>query len=206
MNWNELNSAWRCQATPLMAAHDLPSLKATFEKRRARLTRRLIGRNGFEAICGLVVCATFAWVALGARQPLAPTLVAIGIFFAVTVFFVTECFRIWAVRLAPDAPMLDKLNADIAELTYQRKLRLNVAKWYLTPMGIAIAVVLAAKEVAEHGHQRPWHYWSLAAYLVACGWLFPLVGKLNRGEVRRQIEPRLAELETLRQDVLASGR
>lgn len=206
MNWNELNSAWRCQATQTMTTTDLASLKATFEHRRTRRSRRLISRNAFQAFTGVVTCAIFIWVALTSHTPRVPMAIALALEFAVTVFFITECLRIWSLRLAPEAPLLDKLNADIAELTYQRKLRLNVAKWYLAPIGVAVAVLLISKEVTTYGHQSPGQAMSVALFVLACTFLFPLANRLNRCEVRKQIEPQLAELETFRQDVLASGR
>ena len=97
--------------------------------------------------------------------------------------------------------MIAKIEADLAELRHQRRLLLNVGKWYLTPC-IAAAAVVACTALVHAPH-------SLSAKLLAGAiMLFLLtltcwgVWALNRWAVRKCLEPRLEELDRLHQSLL----
>jgi hypothetical protein len=92
--------------------------------------------------------------------------------------------------------VLAKIDADLAELRRQRHLLLDVALWYLAPIGVAIALVLTALIAKVPPENRdPVFIAGMAAFQAA---VLGFAWVINRRAVRRQIEPRLAELEKLR--------
>jgi hypothetical protein len=104
--------------------------------------------------------------------------------------------------LGSDAPLLAKLEADLAELRHQRRLLLNVGKWYLTPCIAAAAVVactaLVHAPIALSAKLLAGVIMLLILALTCWG-----VWALNRWAVRKCLDPRLEELEKLHQALIA---
>lgn len=203
MNWNEWEAIWKRQELPRGADADLATLRETFEAKRRKSANALLARDVLEAAAGLVVCVAFAlmwWKQGRAGWPMAG---AILLILGVTGFFVSERFRAYRARLGPDAPLLAKLEAEIAELRHQRQLLLGIWNWYLAPIGAAIVIVCLTVTRSRPAWDVSRDARFLVGYFVFCALLLVLVGMLNRRAVRQRIEPRLAELEKLRSDLLA---
>jgi hypothetical protein len=122
----------------------------------------------------------------------------------VTGVFIKERIRTHRHRLGSEASLLARLDAEIAELCHQRRLLLSIWKWYLAPITAAIAIVcitISFNRPAWDLSRDPVFmggYFVFVAFFVWGAWI------LNRRAVRKQIEPRLAELEKLRRDILSS--
>jgi hypothetical protein len=214
MNWNNYESAWQGQALPAGAAVDLTALRQTFEARRRKLAVTLLVRDLVEAAAGLLVAAVFAYVWWHLGREGWPIALAIILILGVTGFFVRERLRTRRHRLGPDAPLLAKLEAEIAELRHQRRLLLHVGSWYLAPCAGAIVILLltlgrilihrAPPDFFTRLGEHPAPAAGIIIYVVI---VLPLffwgIWALNRRAVTRRIEPRLAELEQLHRDVLA---
>ena len=209
MNWNDYEAIWKRQELPVGAGADLASLKATFETKHRKLAATLFIRDIAEAAAGVLVAGaiSFMWWKQGTTGW--PLSIALVLILGVTGVFIKERLRTHRQRLGAEAPMLARLEAEIAELQHQRHLLLRVRTWYLLPCAAAILIVLAtvlrnapAEALADH--------WPIiggffGAYLVLLCFLFWLAWRINRQAVRKQIEPRLAELESLRRELLASS-
>jgi hypothetical protein len=208
MNWNDWEMIWKRQELPRGADADLAELRRTFEARSGKLARTLLVRNVSEAGAGLFVAAVFASV--GFRLKTAwPMALAVGLILAVTAFFIWEMIRARRGRLGAEAPLLAKLDADIAELRHQRRLLLSLRIWYLTPIAVAMLLVGAAVALNNPASvlllKEPLILFSLMFYVLLCVLLFWGVWVLNRRAVRKQIDPRLQELEKLRNDLFVSS-
>jgi hypothetical protein len=206
MNWNDYEAIWKRQELPVGHGADLAVLKETFETKRRKLAATLFARDILEASAGLAVAIAFAffwWKQGRAGWPIA---LAIACILWVTGFFITERLRARRNRLGADAPLLAKLEAEIAELRHQQRLLLNVAGWYLAPCLAAILVVLATTVINAPAGALAGHLLIVGgffgAYLILVGFLFWLIWFVNRRAVRKQIEPRLEELEKLHQSLL----
>lgn len=208
MNWNDFETAWKRQALPAEATAGLADLQASFETKRRRLAATLLARDLVEAGAGILVAGVLAalWWRLG--PAVWPLSFAILLMLGLSGFFLRERLRTRRLRLGPDAPVLAKVAADLAELRHQRRLLLNVTWWYLAPCLAAIVIAgltllsLLPPNVLHGLLRQPAALAWVAAYcLILLPALFWGVWALNRRAVRRQIDPRIAELERLQREL-----
>ena len=214
MNWNDYEAIWKRQELPVGGMTDLTTLKNTFETKRRKLAATLFARDLLEAGAGLFVAGVIAYTWWHMGKAGWPMAVALALILGVSGFFVRERFRTRRLRLGPDAPLLAKVEADIAELRHQRQLLLNIWSWYLAPIAASIVISIATllrimilkvtpdffSRFWEHPAALAWVILYVAVVLPACFWG---VWALNRRAVRKQIEPRLEELEQLHRELLS---
>jgi chromate transport protein ChrA len=79
----------------------------------------------------------------------------------------------------------------------------KVSAWYITPCVVAILIHVSV--IVRHAKPQdpilePLSLGLAGIFLALLGWA---VWAINRRSVRKQIEPRIAELETLRTDLLS---
>ena len=216
MNWNDYEAVWQRQELPVGAGADLATLKQTFETKRRKLAATLYARDLLEAGAGFLVVTFFAWFWWHVGSVAWPVVFAIALILGVSGFFVRERFRTRRLRLGTEAPLLAKVEADIAELRHQRQLLLNIWWWYLAPCAGAIVIIAATvarilifkappgflPALWEHPATLAWIIFYFAVVLPLCFWG---AWAINRRAVRKQIEPRLEELEKLHRDLLSSN-
>jgi hypothetical protein len=216
MNWNDYEAIWKRQELPVGSNADLATLKGTFETKRRKLAATLFARDLLEVSSGLFVSGVFAYTWWHIGKEGWPMAFAIALIFGVSGFFVRERFRARRLRLGVDAPLLTKVEADIAELRHQRHLLLNVWSWYLAPLAAALVIVSATLARIAIIKAPPGILATLWAHPAALAWIilyFAIVVPLcfwgtwavNRRAVRKQIEPRLEELEQLHRELLAGS-
>lgn len=208
MNWNDYEAAWKRQPAPLGLAADLTELKGSFEGRRRKLAATLLLRDCAESAAGLLVAAfiVFVWTHLGAKGW--PLGFALALILGLSGFFLLERLRARRGRLGPEAGLLAKVEADLAELRHQHRLLSNIWRWYLAPCGAAILIVSATllRMLPPGFIEQVWQHprvlaWFALYFLVLLPLLFWAIAAANRRVVRLNIEPRLQELEKLRADL-----
>jgi hypothetical protein len=202
MNWNDLKTVWSIQNLPSEPGADMATLQRNFDTKRRKLARDLFRRDIVEATAGLFVSGVFAYTGWQMGKEGWPIALAVVIMLGLTGFFIQERVRSRSRRLGVDAPLLARLEAEIAELRYQRNLFVNVGRWYLGPCVAAAAIVASTALVHAPIPLIP-KLLAGAIMLLLLMLMCWSVWALNRCAVRRQIEPRLAELEKLRQSLLA---
>lgn len=205
MNWNDLGLVWRRQNLPLAAGADLASLTRAFETSSRKLARKLFWRDLREVAAGLLLiwfCARTLWHGGKAYWPFA---LALLLMLGLMAFFLRERIRARRMRPEPNTPVLAKLEGDIVELRHQRRLLINVATWYLAPCGVSWAIGLATLVINDPDYRLGRHHpIRLVCYIIGgllLGWG---IWALNRRAARKKIEPRIVELEKLRNDLLSS--
>lgn len=203
MNWNDYEAVWKRQELPIGAAADVAQLKATFETKSRKLAATLLVRDLLEAGAGVIVAMaySFFWWQIGkVGWPLS---VAIVLILGVAGFFVRERFRARRNRVSPDAPLLVKVQADLAELCHQRRLVIKLWYWYFAPCAAAMAI----QYTVLFQMAPPWSLIRDPIFILGFG-VFPvllifwLVWILNRQALRKRIDPRLAELEKLHRELV----
>lgn len=205
MKLSDYETVWKRQPLPRGAEADLGQLRETFETKRRKTAATFLVRDWLELLaCGFmtVVYALF-WKKVGPDGW--PMGFAILMILLVAGVFIRERLRTRRNRLGADAPLLAKISADLAELRHQRELLHRVWLWYIAPCAVAMSI--HASVIVRR--TRPWDPLrepvSLAAIIIFVGVLCWSVWIINRRAVRQRIEPRIAELEKLEQDVASSA-
>jgi hypothetical protein len=204
MNWSDYEAVWKRQELPRGEDADLASLRATFETKSRKLRGILWVSDMAEAGAGLLVSVAlaFIWRQQGVKGW--PIAFAIILTLGVTAVFIRERARAHRSRLGPEAALLQKVEADIAELHLRRRLLLGLWKWYLGPCVAAIFIVIATIMFNAPAWALTGHLIFLAGFVPMMGFLLWFAWHINQQARRKQLEPRLAELEKLRSDLLSS--
>lgn len=202
MKWNELQSVWS-QQQPLTAEKtELENLQRSFGRKSRRLASNLLWRDLIESAAGLIVAGLFAHAGWRGGRAYWPFGVAVLLILGLTAFFIFERIRVRRRRLRAEAPLLAKLEADLAELRHQHRLLQNIALWYLAPCMTAWAIVLAT--VCFNKTPTGWHQQLfLGGYIIFCALLTWGIWLLNRRAARKSIAPRIGELEKMRDAILS---
>jgi len=200
---NEWDFIWRRQKLPEGKSADIATLLANFEAQRKKQARTLWLRDYGEASAALLGAVAFGAIACKIPELGWWIWPAVLLVLGVGSVFVRE--RLRARKLQPDSakPLLEKLDADIAELRHQQKLIGKIHLWYLAPIAIAIllvliAMILKATQANEQVLHEPLVRSFLAGYVLLCAGLFFGVWKLNRHALHKRIAPRLDELIKIR--------
>ena len=141
MNWSDYETIWKHQELPVGADADLSNLRETFESKRRKMAKGLFARDLLEGATGLLVSGVFANVWWHMGKPGWPLAFAIALILGISGFFVRERNRAHRHRLGADAPLLAKIEADIAELRHQRHLLFHLWSWYLAPLAAAVVII-----------------------------------------------------------------
>jgi len=206
MNWNDYEAVWKRQELPVGADADVAKLRLTFETKRRKLAATLFVRDLLESGTGLLLCIFFGflWRKIGPTGW--PIGVAIALILGVSGVFVRERLRARKTRVGEDAPLLAKVDANLADLRHQRRLLQTIWWWYLGPLLVAILLchfALARQGPAWSPQHDPLFNAGFVVFYLFCivfAWL------INRRAGRKQIDPRIAELEKLHGDLLAGNQ
>lgn len=202
MNWTDCAAAWKRQEVPAASAAEVAALEASFESRRRQMASARRVRNLIEGSAGPVValCLAILWWTTG-RSGWATALAILLILAGSTaVFGAAWLGRIRARRSRPgaDAPLLIRVDTDIADLQRERRQLLTMRTWSFAPVYAAVLLIPFVFILKRYGVSFPIAFSGYYAAVVL------LASVHNRREVRKRLDPRLDELERLRRG-LAPG-
>lgn len=214
MNWDDCAGIWKRQPLPLGAGASTAELGRSFEAKSRKLAASLFLRDVLEASAGLLVAGVFAfmWWHIGAEGwPMAG---AILLVLGVTGFFVRERLRSHRPQAGPEASMLVRLDAELDELRHQSRLLGRVGTWYLLPCALAMVCCGAAVTPRMIRELPPGFFAELLDHALLLAGLVGFLGiglpllfggvwALSRRAVRKNLAPRIEELERLRREVAA---
>lgn len=203
MNWNDWEMIWKRQELPRGADADLTTLRETFDAKSRKLAKGLLARDILEASAGVFVAGALALIWWKQGREGWPIGVSIILVLGVSGVFLRERLRAHRSQVGPDAPMLARLEAEIAELQHQRRLFLRMWQWYLAPVGAAIVILCLTIARSRPTWDVSRDPLFLGGFFAFYGALFWVVWLANRRSVRRRLDPRIVELEKLRADLLA---
>lgn len=169
---------------------------AELQSRATRLQNRVRTRNLTEYAAGVLVVATFGWMALIIPAPLAQAgavLVIAGV-----------CYALWKLHRLAHASDVDpaSLGARLAdfhrdELRRQRRALASVWRWYLAPLVPGVVVFASGVSLApDTGLPIAARLAMLALSLGVVAAVFGSVVWLNRRAVRR-LDREIGEVEEL---------
>ena len=203
MNWNDYEAVWKRQELPVGANADLPALFASFESRSRKMHAALMVRDLAEAGAGVLVSGfyVFFWMKMG--KGAWPMAIAIVLILGISAIFVRERFRAHLYRRSADAPLLAKVESDIALLRHQRSMVRSLWIWYLGPCSAAMFIqffVIYRREPAWSPLHEPVILLIFGSFFALLFWF---AWEINRRALRKRIVPRLAELEKLHREILS---
>jgi protein-S-isoprenylcysteine O-methyltransferase Ste14 len=198
LNWRDFEPLWKRQPPPLGAEANLADLQATFAVQHRQLATTLLVRDWAEAGAGLLGCIVLAliWRKLGvAGWPIG---LAMGLILGISAVYIYQ--RLQSRKLWDDASasMLAQVEADLAVLRQQRRLLAMIWLWYLGPILAAILIVhftFVLQTPSWNPLRDPVFGAGFVGFYVLC---IGFVWFINRQTGRKQLEPRIAELEKLR--------
>lgn len=198
MNWDDLDGIWRGQEPPKGAEADVSELARTFEVRHRRQAVSVAVSHTAEAGAGVFVAIMMVPLAWHVGPFGWLIWLAVALILGVSAFFVSERLRTRRAHVGPEASILAQIDSDIAALRRRRRFVHNIVLWHLAPIGAAMALVFTALVL----HAPAWN--PLREPIVILGFsaffttALVFAWAINRRAMRKQIEPRIAELEKLR--------
>jgi hypothetical protein len=195
MNWHDCEAAWKRQTVPAASPQEVAALEASFGQKRRQMARARFVRHVIEGSMGPLVCIGLGlswWITGRGGWPMVFAMLLILVGFGVYWLAFTR-----RPRSEPglDAPLLTRVDADIADLQRRRRALLTMRSWTFAPVYAAALLVPFVLLVRKHDFAIGFSLYYAAVTLLA--WAH------NRFEVRRHLDPRLDELEQLRQGLAA---
>jgi hypothetical protein len=204
MNWDDLTDAWRRQPRESVPDAQYELLKKTFLKKSRRQAGTLFWRDVREFLAAVLVVFVFGGAALRKGPDGWPLWIACLLVLGVAGFFLKERIRAYRKKTGTNASLLEKINADIGELQHQRRLLLKVGTWYLGPLVLSWFLVMAS--TGFHGLSGALRTpTQMGAYFAGSLVLFGFIWKLNQRAVHKKIEPRIADLERLKNGLISGN-
>ena len=188
MNWSDYESVWKRQELPTGAAADVAHIRATIEIKRQKFRGTLLVRDMTEGL-----------------------LLILG----VSLVFVRDFLRRRRLRIGPEAALLTKLDAEIAELQHQRRFLSHIGLWYFLPYLAALPLIyipiflhLGVRLPSDLlitllTTPRSAVFIYLIVAIVVCALV--LVWRDARDAGKKRINPRIEELERMRRDLFGSA-
>jgi MFS family permease len=213
MNWNELEVIWQRQSLPSCRATDIEEIKHSFEKQRRRMRVVLFVRNLSEGGAGLLIAPIigYLWWRHGAAAW--PLGISIALLLGVSCVFILDQVRVSQRRLGVEAPLLAKVESELHELRYQRRLIQSWTWWYLLPVMAALVIGFTTLGRVIYGHASSELFKQILTTPVTALWILGLAAVIggavwkafdaNRRAVCRQIDPRIRQLQALRDHMSA---
>lgn len=212
MSWNDWEAAWRRQEPPVGATADVETVKQSFEANRRKLARTVLMRNVVEGGTGIVLTPVMVLITLHYGRAGWPLAISTALFFGVTCVFIVDLVRSLRHRVGPGASMLAKIDAEIAELSHQRRLIGTWWAWYLLPGILAGGIAFVTLGRLNYGEAPPGFLTNLLTTPITLAWIvillvlpsYFLIGVWR--DLRKALkyaQLRLDELEKLRRYLLS---
>ncbi len=198
MNLDDWEFIWKRQPLPVGNSADIEKLRQTFEASHRRLARVLLVRDLTEAGAGVFVTVVFGLIGWHMGRKGWPFVLVVALCLGVTAVFVRERMRARRGRVDPSAPIRVKVESDLAELRHQRRMLAGIVGWYIAPIFLACMIVMATITVQTPPgslQRAPLFMGGMILFMVGVN---VGVWALNRNAVRKQLDPRIAELEKLK--------
>lgn len=197
MNWTDLELIWKQQEAPGAMPADSAALRHRLEARRRKIAQTLFWRDVKGGTILLGISAYLAYKGWRLNWPLGPLALGILPMVAVAGVFIWERLRLRGLNVGMDATLLARLVAERDELRHQRRLMLNVGKWFVAPLLFSFGILWHTGFGQKPGLWQEHSPLFWGGYGVFCVFACVLTVIINRRYVRTTIDPQLAELEQL---------
>ena len=164
---------------------------ALVQTRSRRFQRQIRFRDWREFLAGAFAAVVIAPVVV--RGPVLARVGALVVLagIALTVFRLLRARRVGAARMSdPAVPVTTALHAELEQIDAQIALLRGVAWWYVTPLTGGSVLLVAG----SRGMRGAWFTLGYAVFAALLAWG---IIALNRRAVRRTLEPKRLEIQSL---------
>ena len=195
MQPDDLKAAWQAESAKARITIDMDILLTEFRRNQKQFDTMIFLRDAREVGVALIMIPP--WIYWGFRSELPVTW-----YLTIPALLWVAGYMLWdrhvqkKKRPPADAPLRENVQGALADVTHQISLLRNVHWWYLIPLGVPIFAFFTqtAWNLRETGWEALIFWLFLVAFLVGLYWFLYWV---NQYAVRKQLEPRRAELEML---------
>jgi hypothetical protein len=200
MTFDELQKTWQAQQTGLKLSIDSDLLLREIKRNKRNFDSTVLWRDVREV--GIAIAVSILFLHLGLKNSLWPFFLLALLCLYVAVFMIVD--RIFQKRKRPvlTESLMGWVKNSLAEVDHQIWLLKNVFWWYLLPPNIGFAIFfgyLAWGTTRElMGTVLVIVLLTIAACFAFCILISTAIYYVNRHVVRKELKPRKAELEQLR--------
>ncbi len=200
---DELKKAWQSQTPPQRLMLDAGLVLNEVRRNEQQFTAMIFARDVREVFVALVMVPV--WVVMGIKLSLPWSwYLAIPGLLWIAAFMVVDRKRQRRKQSAPGDSLRRSVESSLAQVEHQIWLLRNILWWYLLPLFVPMTIF-----VAQIAWRAPGSRVGAVAGFAAMDSFFALVFGfiywLNQYAVRKQLEPRRKELQTLLSGLNESG-
>jgi len=207
MEADELQRVWQSQERGRQITVDADLVLKLVRRNYRNLQYMIFWRDVREVGAVTIVAAFFVY--RGALSHAWPCFAMAALCAFVGLFLLGDRLRLKWKRPTPDETLVAWTETSLAEVEHQIWLLKNVLWWYLLPFWIGCVLAVGYCGVLAWGAQEEGWGWRTgvypAGYVLAFTAFCYGVYRLNQYAIRTELQPRKQELQTLLENLKASG-
>ncbi len=194
MNFEVLQKAWQSQDASAKMTIDADVLLKEVRHNQQHFRATIFWRDVREVgVAAIMACLFLHWAIRDREWSL--YLLSLGCF-GVGLFMLVDRWLQRKKQPVTNDPLRSCIEASLLQVNHQIRLLKNVLWWYLLPVMVGLAAVIGSQTWAiRDGGARVFIF--MTGCTLFCGLVFWGVYWLNQFTVRKGLEPRRQELETL---------
>lgn len=200
---DELKQAWQSQTAAPRLTLDIELVLNEVRRNEQQFTAMIYARDVREVAVALLMVPV--WIVIGIKMSSLWTwYLTIPALFWIAGFMIVDRKRQRRKECAPGDSLRSTIENSLAQVEHQIWLLRNIFWWYLLPPFAAMNIWLAHLmwRSRHAGFEVLGEFAAIALFFVLVGWF---IYWLNQFAVRKQLEPRQKELQTLLKSLNESG-
>jgi hypothetical protein len=201
---DELKEAWQSQASQSRLSLDAGLVLNEVRRNERQFAAAIFCRDVREVGVALLLVPVWIYMGIKTESPWS-WYVAVPTLLWIAGFMIADRVRQRRRQPKPGDTLRSSIESSLAQVEHQIWLLRNIFWWYLLPPGAAITIFPAhrAWQSRDDGLKSLAEFVAIALVFALVGWF---VYWLNQHAVRKQLEPRRQELQTLLRSLNESGK
>jgi hypothetical protein len=192
MNFDELQKAWQSKGHETQMTINTDLLLQEVRRNQRHFEATIFWRDAREIGVAMLLTGLFGWWGIMGRNW--PVLVMALACLGVGIFMLVDRVRQRRKQPAKADPLKACVEASLVQVNHQIWLLKNVLWWYLLPLGASLLLIFG-REMWQSGSAKA--AIVPAVCTLGCVVLYWGIYRLNQYAVRKALEPRMQELQTL---------
>jgi hypothetical protein len=194
MEFDELQKAWNSQSSGATVTLDADALLKVVRRNQQSFRATIFWRDAREIGVAFFLTIYFSYRGVQ-HHHWTDCLVGLACLF-VGMFMIVDRLMQWRKRPAPGDSLKNCIESSLHQVNHQIWLLRNIFWWYLLPIVITLTISSGVSALNSH-HGAIIAMFSFVFATLVCGLVYGGVYWLNQYAVRKSLEPRRLELETL---------